>query len=304
MAPGPVDPPSFAISDVSGLLGIPMPTLRSWDLRYGVPSSSERRIAGSERRYSPADVRALTLMRDEISRGLRAGQAAESVRTLLTITGPGIDHVRALLDAALGADADAVRAELDAATSDLGPSGCLDDVLFPALRQVGLLWQTNRSDIAPEHWLTRLVCAWLRGLANQAPSPLRAGPVLLVAAPKEQHVIGLHAMHALLRHDGTSSFVLPNGAPPRVLAAALREHEPRAVVFVCHLPSGRASCIKHIAVARGAQTVDRAVPALFYSGNAYTSARSRRGMPGTYLGSRLGPALQIISGSAASDDPR
>src|ERR1700712_4913860 len=74
------------IGRVSSVLGVPMPTLRSWELRYAMPTI--RNQGGRHRRYRPAEVHAIRLMRDEIALGQPAGLAAATVRRVLGIGGP------------------------------------------------------------------------------------------------------------------------------------------------------------------------------------------------------------------------
>jgi DNA-binding transcriptional MerR regulator len=290
-----LDTRGLVISDVAESLGVPMPTLRSWELRYGIPASGTARVAGSLRRYSAADVEALTLMRDEIARGLRASQAAESVRTLLPRTGPGERYVHPLLTAATRLDATAVRDQLEDAATTLGLTVCLDDVLFPALRQVGLFWQTGRCSVSQEHVLSNTVCTWLHDLARRAPEPIRDGPVLLVPPPKDPHTIGLLALHVLLRRDAICSRVLPTDLSPITLPTAIHHHQPRAVVFVCHLASGRPRSVQRMRKAQECSAPSEYPTRLFYAGNAFSSSRSRRAVPGHYLGTRLGQAVEVIS---------
>src|SRR4029077_15991511 len=78
--------PGLPIAEVSRQLGVPMPTLRSWELRYGIPPTD--RTFGKHRRYSPTELHTLRLMRDETARGTRASLAADAVRELLGISGP------------------------------------------------------------------------------------------------------------------------------------------------------------------------------------------------------------------------
>lgn len=85
------------IAEASKLLRVPMPTLRSWELRYSIPESS--RVPGKHRRYTDQEMHTLRLMRDEIARGTRASVAAQSVRTLLGIQGPAAELIKAFLDA-------------------------------------------------------------------------------------------------------------------------------------------------------------------------------------------------------------
>ena len=55
--------------------------MRSWERRYDVPMTS--RTTGGHRRYTKLAIDELRLMRDEIARGKRAGDAAVSARLLL-----------------------------------------------------------------------------------------------------------------------------------------------------------------------------------------------------------------------------
>src|SRR6478609_2913253 len=91
------DPRGVPIKDVAQILGVPMPTIRSWELRYGIPALSRGR--GQHRRYLPDEVNALRLMRDEIARGRQAAAAARSVRRLLGTQGPAQDLIQHILAA-------------------------------------------------------------------------------------------------------------------------------------------------------------------------------------------------------------
>jgi hypothetical protein len=66
-------------------------------------------------------------------------------------------------------------------------------------------------------------------------------------------------------------------------------------VFLCHLPSGRQGTIQLLRKAQECTTLGSHPTAAFYAGNAFTSPRSRRAVPGFYLGTRLGQAVQDIS---------
>jgi MerR family transcriptional regulator, light-induced transcriptional regulator len=132
------DSPGLPIAEVSRRLGVPMPTLRSWELRYHMPASV--RGAGKHRRYSPADLHGLRLMRDQIARGTRASLAAETVRELLSLAGPAADYITDILAAAERSSPVEVREHLSRAQAGLGLAACLDDVLLPAMQQIGLWW--------------------------------------------------------------------------------------------------------------------------------------------------------------------
>jgi DNA-binding transcriptional MerR regulator len=278
--------PGLPIAEVSRQLGVPMPTLRSWELRYGIPPTD--RNFGKHRRYSPSELHTLRLMRDEIARGRRASLAADAVRELLGITGPAAEFIAAILAAAERSDAVAVRRLLGEAHAALGLGPCLDDVLLPAMQQVGLWWQTGRCTVEDEHLTTEAARAWLETLSASAPAPVRTPPIVLACGPTDLHTVGLEALCVLLRHERWSCRLLGARTAVPALAAAVHATGADAVVIVSHLSSGRARAVESIRAA------DRSGVTVFYAGNAFTAPRSRRNLPGTFLGTRLQEAVELI----------
>lgn len=274
------------ISEAARLLGVPMPTLRSWESRYGIPSSD--RSAGRHRSYSEQELHALRMMRDEIGRGLRAGLAAQSVRALLGIQGPARDCIDLLLSASGRGDAEGLRSELNRAAALLGTGGCIDDVVFPAMKQIGLWWESGHCDVEQERFTSETVRGWLDGLAARAPAPIDADPVVLACGPSDQHTIGLEALALLLRLRQRPCRVLGARVPAAALVTAARANNAPAVVVVGHLNSGRQRAIRAI------RAVSELPTAVFYAGNGFSSPRSRRNVPGRYLGSRVQQACAAV----------
>ncbi len=277
------------IAEAARQLGVPMPTLRSWELRYKMPDTA--RGVGKHRRYSDAELHGLRLMRDEIARGKRASQAAQSVRELLRLTGAASEFVNDVLDAAERSDAVAVRAHLSRAQDALGLATCLDDVLLPAMRQVGLWWQTGRCDVEQEHLATEASRAWLETLSAYAPAPARATPIVLACGPTDLHTIGLEALATLLRYRQWTVRLLGAKTSVPALETAIKATGAGAAVIVSHLNSGRARAVQAL------HAVNVLGIRVFYAGNAFTSARSRRNLPGIYLGTRLQDACDLIDGA-------
>jgi DNA-binding transcriptional MerR regulator len=278
--------PGLPIAEVSRQLGVPMPTLRSWELRYGIPPSD--RGFGRHRRYSPSELHTLRLMRDEIARGTRASLAADAVRELLGITGPAAELIAAIMDASERSDAPAVRALLSDAHAALGLGPCLDDVLLPAMQQIGLWWQTGRCTVEDEHLTTEAARGWLETLSSSAPAPVRTPPLVLACGPTDLHTIGLEALCVLLRHERWSCRLLGARTSVPALGAAVHATGARAVVIVSHLSSGRARAVEAMRAA------ERDGVKVFYAGNAFSAPRSRRNLPGRFLGMRLQEACELI----------
>lgn len=280
------DQPGLPIQEASRLLGVPAPTLRAWERRYGVPATP--RSGGGHRRYSDGALHELRLMRDEVARGKRASEAARSVRLLLEQEGPA----RLLVDELLGAsdhlDPHGVRQVLDRSVEALGIDASVDDVLMPAMRQVGLRWETGRCDVAQEHMTTEAARGWLSKLLAFGPDPTSDSPVVLACGPRDLHTLGLEALAVLLVYRGRPCRVLGARTPAATLATAANATAAVAVVVVSHITIGRRPAADAI------RTVAASGRPVFYAGNAFLFPRARQGLPGRYLGEGLGAAADDI----------
>src|SRR5918998_2594602 len=103
----------LSIQTVSDRLGVPAPTLRSWERRYGVPDTP--RSPGGHRRYSPEALHQLRLMRDEVALGRRAADAARAVREMVDPTKRTATRIAEFLSASEAMDPEGLRAVLDSA---------------------------------------------------------------------------------------------------------------------------------------------------------------------------------------------
>jgi methanogenic corrinoid protein MtbC1 len=284
---GPEIGAGLPIHEASRLLGVPAPTLRAWELRYGIPVAP--RSAGGHRRYSVEALQQVRLMRDEIARGRRAGEAARAVLALMAATGPARDLVDALLSASEQMEPSAVVAVLDRAAGELGLPATMDEVLMPAMRQVGQWWETGRCDVAQEHLTSEAARGWLSRLSAFAPPPVRRDPVVLACGPRDLHTLGLEALGVLLAYDGWSCRVLGARTPADTLVTAARATSAAAVVVVSHLSVGRRPAIEAIRAVADSGTE------VFYAGNAFLFGRARERVPGTYLGESLAAAVEVLS---------
>ena len=289
------DPRGVPIKDVALILGVPMPTLRSWELRYGIPALS--RGPGQHRRYLPDEVNALRLMRDEIARGQQAGVAAESVRRLLGGQGRALKLIHQILGAAERLDPSAIRDLLDEASELLGLAVCIDDVLLPAMRQIGVWWAVGHCDVVQERMATEAVRAWLDRRSAFAPPPTRPHPILLACGPSDLHTIGLESTAALLRYRGWPCRVLGAKTSTATLATAARATAVAGVVVVSHLATGRRRAVESI------RAVSDLGIEVFYAGNAFSTQRSRRGVPGRYLGGSIADACAELTEVLAPTEP-
>ncbi|WP_229054669.1 B12-binding domain-containing protein [Aeromicrobium sp. Leaf350] len=274
------------IREASELLGVPAVTLRSWELRYGLPMTL--RSDGGHRRYTEAALIQLGLMRDEIATGQQASDAAQRVRVLLDELSPARARIDAVMAGSDRRDSSEIEAVLQESLDDRGLAATLDEVVLPAMRQIGSWWESGRCDVAQEQFTTAVVRGWLARMTTLAPPAASGQQVLLATGPRDMHTLGIEALGAVLRTQGTGCRVLGARTSLRDLAAAVSATEPAAVVIVSHLSTQRRSAIESLI------SVSHAECLTFYCGNAFLSPRSRQQVPGVYLGERMVEAASLI----------
>jgi len=279
----------LSIHGVSELLGIPAPTIRSWERRYGLARTA--RTPGGHRRYLAAEIADLRLMRDEISRGRRSGQAAVLVRDAAISAEPYVTFIQAFLDVAESMNARQIDVLLDHCQDRFGLDEAICRVVLPGMRQIGVAWQTGRCDISQEHLVTEATRTWLKKVLSLGPRPWRGQRIVLSCGPADLHTIGLEAMEVLLAARGWDCHLLGERIPPAVLTAAINRRHAEATIVVSHIASNRRATVAALLAASLTRSQ------LFYAGNAFLTESTRKGVPGRYLGEDLVEAVQTVAAS-------
>ena len=287
------DGEELTIQQASELLEVPAPTLRSWERRYGVPLAD--RSSGGHRRYARVQLDQLRRMRDLIARGRRPVEAAALVKAGHA-TSPG-PLVEAFLQAARELAPGSIARTLDAARETLGLDRTVDEVLLPAMREIGEWWHAGRIDVSHEHLATNATQAWLAALRPTGP-PRPQSPIILSCGPLDHHTLGLEAIGALLRQRHWDCRMLGARTPTESLARAVAETDAVAVVLVCHVTAARPAAIETLSSPKLRQRH------LFYAGGAFGSPRARHGVPGHYLGTNIAQATELITATLTSASSR
>ena len=281
------DQTQLPIASVSSLLGIPIPTIRSWERRYGFPVPS--RTQGQHRRYSVDEVDQLRRVRDEITRGHNARQAVDVVRRSATEGRPRTELLDRFLVASMHLDPSQLREILTEGTEQLGVEHTIRDVVLPAMREMGSRWKAGVCDTAHEHLATEAVRVWLARQSVMAPPAFRPYPLILACGPKDLHTIGLESFGVVLARRGWSVRTLGALTPVSSLVAAVRAAEARGAVVTSQRSVTRRAAVEAI------HAVDR-LPGVeaFYAGAGFGPATARKDVPGTYLGDDVVEAAEIM----------
>ena len=233
----------LTVAAVARRLGVAPATLRTWDRRYGLgPSTHE---IGEHRRYCPADLARLTLMRRLISSGVSPCDAAEQAKNhkgkikLEKIVDDYIlreDLVQALHKAAKTLDKNFLETALRKDLSEHGVEASWSEVIVPLLFLVGNEWEASGQGVEIEHLLTEVLKRILRESVDDIKKPVNAHPVLLASVGEEMHSLAIHALAAALAERKIETYFLGQRTPLSALCGMISRSAPPAIFLWAQLP--------------------------------------------------------------------
>jgi len=217
------------IGELARRTGTSRELLRAWEQRYGL--FSPRRSEGGYRLYSGADELRVRRMQARLADGMSAGEAARAVRSA-----PESGDALERLDAAFGRfDAAAAEELLDRLFAARTAREVVLEVVLPVLHRIGERWETADHEVAREHFASNIVAGRLLALARGWDDG--DGPRAVLACPAgEEHDLGLIAFGLALRDLGWRIVLLGRNTPCRIVARAVAELDPAAVVLAAVLP--------------------------------------------------------------------
>jgi DNA-binding transcriptional MerR regulator len=249
----------LSIGALSAATGIPVETIRTWERRYGFPTS-ERKPSG-HRVYPLSTVPRLRRVAQALARGHRAAEvltASENELEALLAAIPqppiavaplpdstsvlqssDIADQAELLEAARAFDAERLQRIFQTEWARLGPLEFLTVRAAPFLTAVGNAWTNGSLDVRHEHFASAVLGDFVR--AVRQPLDDRAGGPLVVLAtlPDELHGLGLQMAAVVFALAGWRTLVLGVDTPVAQIVAMGREAPIAAVALSCVQPRGR-----------------------------------------------------------------
>ena len=310
------DEPRYPIRAVTRLTGIPAPTLRSWERRYGFPSPA--RSATARRYYSGADLEAIRWLKAQAEHGLSIGQAVEWYRNGRAGEARIAAHlqkngrsdvpekgaaagstalVRELLEVVEQYDESALESALSSAFGRYPPDEVLLDVMVPVLDEIGERWARGALAIAAEHFASNVFRRRLFNLLGQQPVLDSAPSVVLACVAGEEHELGLLMLAVFLRWTGLHPLYLGASVPPSDLLACLRLTDAPAVCLSAIDAASMPALIEATALIAASGVKAE----IFAGGNACAHAPLARGV--RVLGDDLREATQIIATAVRTGSP-
>ena len=146
---------------------------------------------------------------------------------------------RAYFDALRAGDRRRAFSVVDRARAEgLDVQGLYMDVLQPAMREIGRLWQRNEMTVAQEHLATAITQMVMARTYDEIAAAAQATThsVIAACAESERHELGLRMICDLLERAGWDATYLGAAVPTDSLVQLARERRPDALILSASLP--------------------------------------------------------------------
>lgn len=269
----------YTIKQASVRTGLTIPTIRVWERRYGVVQP--KRTPAGYRLYDDVAIDRLLAMRHLVEgEGWRPSQAADRVHAaaddelaeLLQAGGvaggqAGVDpadpppHARDdlspvaaaedYLAAARGLDVPAMERALDDAFASRRFERAMDEIVFPALREIGQAWADDALDVAQEHVASETIRRRLARFYDVTGHGGWTTPIVVGMAPGGQHELGALSFAVAGRRAGLDILYLGPNVPVESWVRTVRETDARTVVLAAVTPGDAAAASRVVEALRG-----------------------------------------------------
>lgn len=235
---------ALSITQLSQFSGVKAHTIRIWEQRYNalVPERSE----GNVRMYSGDQLRrllnivSLSELNYKISK--LCSMSDQELQLLIkqsfqldTAFEPNV-YIPQLVKAGMAYDEIGFNKLLNIVIEKWGVVEAYQQVVYPLINKVGLLWSANMIPPAQEHFISNLVRRKLWSLSDAIALDDRNTKKWVLLLPEDEyHEIGLLMAQYLLRLKGITVIYLGSSVSVEVLNLALADVKPDAVfLFFVH----------------------------------------------------------------------
>jgi DNA-binding transcriptional MerR regulator len=211
---------NYTIKDLENLTGVKAHTIRIWEQRYNFlkPRRTETNIRyyNSEELKKILNIALLNKYGYKISRIDRMNEV-DIREKILSLSNPESQTDRIINDLVqymIDLDLDLFEDILDDYIKSRGIEKSINQIIFPFMERIGMLWITDHINPAQEHLVTNIIRQKLIvGIQNIVSRISTKQNVLLFLPEGEYHELGLLYMNYLLRNRGISTLYLGANVP-------------------------------------------------------------------------------------------
>jgi DNA-binding transcriptional MerR regulator len=212
---------SYSIKDLENISGIKAHTLRIWEQRYNLfePNRTDTNI----RLYSNSDMRKLLNVALLNNNGVKISKIAELSNDQLNVKASEIlvsqnnyqNQIEFLVMSMIDMNESKFEEIISENILSIGLVNTIENIVYPFLIRVGVLWQTNSIHPGQEHFMSNLIRQKLiSAIDSQSLKPAADGPVFMLFLPdNELHEISLIYYNFLLRELNYQTIYLGQSVP-------------------------------------------------------------------------------------------
>lgn len=236
---------AFTIKDLENLSGIKAHTIRIWEQRYNF--LKPRRTATNIRYYNNEELKAVLNIALLNKYGYKISHidrmAPEEISGhILSLSDPRAVQERIINDLVkemVDMDIEQFDKTISGFIASKGIERAINQIIFPFLEKIGILWQTGHINPAQEHLVSNLIRQKLITAIDHSTCPLEKEQTFLLFLPEgEHHELGLLFMHYLLRSRGLKVIYLGANVPVEDLAFVADIKQPDVIFTHLTSPAG------------------------------------------------------------------
>lgn len=237
---------AFTIKDLENLSGIKAHTIRIWEQRYHF--LKPQRTSTNIRYYSNDELKAVLNIALLNKYGYKISHIdrmppEEISSRILSLTDPRAvqeRNINELVQLMVDLEIERFEQTISSYMAGRGVERTINQVIFPFLEKIGILWQTGHVNPAQEHLVTNAIRQKLISAIESINTSLQQNRTYLLFLPEgEHHELGLLYMYYVLKSRGIRVIYLGANVPVNDVAFVVSVKQPD-VAFV-HLTSTAAN---------------------------------------------------------------
>ena len=224
---------AFTIKDIENLSGVKAHTIRIWEQRYDFlkPQRSQTNIRSytNEELKVILNIALLNKFGFKISR-INKMNASEINQKLYTLSHQQAQQeriVNELITFMIDLDFNRFEELLDIQIAERGIEKIINEIVFPFLEKIGILWVTNNINPAQEHLVTNIIRQKIMVGIETTVSQIKSNKIALLFLPEgEYHELGLLYVYYLLKNNGVKVLYLGADVPAADLDFIVKAKKP------------------------------------------------------------------------------
>jgi DNA-binding transcriptional MerR regulator len=224
---------SFTIKDLESLSGIKAHTIRIWEQRYSFlkpqRTNTNIRYYTSEELKTVLNIALLNKYGFKISHidKMNEDEISQKLISLTDVQAQQEKLINDLIGYMIDMNIEKFEAGIDKFIRARGIERAINQLIFPFLERIGILWQTNHINPAQEHLVTNIIRQKLIVGIDNASSLFSSSKTVLLFLPEgEHHELGLLYVYYLLKGRGVKVLYLGANVPAKDVVFVVNTIKP------------------------------------------------------------------------------